>query len=211
MADKQFSLYEPALSLLLLAAFYAISRPAFSQTWVPFVGVQRQTLYKLSAAGKQLVSESEGAFMRNSNGSIYSRNTPVFGLPPGAQFPAHLQDARTGVTYILNYAQKSATPMFAGAGSSPLHAPSKPPVPADATPLGQKTIAGVKCIGYRLTNSPGLTVEIWFAPSLNYLAMAVHNTFPSENVERDADMISIDPGKQPDPQYFRLPGDPRAR
>jgi hypothetical protein len=200
----------PHRALLWLVVFCVVSPAAFAQKWVPFVGIQRQTAYKLLPSGKQLASETEGVFMRNSDGSVYSHNSPVFGLPPSARLPAHVQDASTGILYVINHAQKTATPMRELSNPSPLRIPTEPPVPADATPLGQKMIAGVQCVGYRLPATGGVTVEIWFAPSLNYLTVSARTTIVAEKKEIDMDMVSIEPGTEPDARYFQLPGDPKA-
>jgi hypothetical protein len=93
---------------------------------------------------------------------------------------------------------------------SPLRIPTELPVPADATPLGQKTIAGVKCVGYRLPASRGVSAEVWFAPSLNYLIVSAHTIIVRENIEADMDVVSIDSGREPDPRYFQLPSDPKT-
>jgi hypothetical protein len=211
MRSRQIFLKRAGLPLLLVVFCWAGSQQAVAQAWVPLVGIQKQTWYTLSPAGKQLRSESEGVFMRNVDGSIYSRNQPVFGLPPGAQFPARMQDARTGIVYVINYAQKTAVPMTELGHPSPLRIPIKPPVSPDAVPLGKKVIAGVQCVGYRLqTSSPGDLQEIWLAPSLNYLAVAGRIVIASQKEEHDFEMVSIEPGKQPDPRYFQLPGDPKG-
>lgn len=192
----------------LLIIWAGITQPvAVAQSWVPFVGTQEQIVYRLLPTGKQAISESRGVFMRNADGSIYNRNQLVEGLPAGAEFAAMFMDAKTGKTYRINYRAKSATTLPGVSGTS---LPMQPPTdvhPKGGVPLGEKVISGVQCIGWRVVRSTGRTTEIWYAPSLNYLTVSATIIDTNQNEETDLVMVTLEPGRQPAPQYFEIPQD----
>lgn len=99
----------PFVAVLMGTLLFPITevRSESSETqpaWVPFTATLISRTYEITPNGKQLVREKTGIFMRNSEGSIYSRTIPVF----GSQRPtlAGWEDNRTGIFYGLSYGQK---------------------------------------------------------------------------------------------------------
>ena len=73
--------------------------------------------------------------------------------------------------------------------------------------LGKQIISGMECEGYAIHDSrhKGEYVsEAWYAPSLNYLPIETKS--PNQAGQKVTTRVEeIQAGKEPDPQYFRLP------
>jgi hypothetical protein len=205
-AKKSVAALARCFSLAVCAC--VIQAVAMAQSWVPFVGTQEVTIYKLLPVGKQVVSQTRSVYMRNLDGSVYTRNLPVRGLPADANLGARLMDARTGKTYTISYANKSATLVHAisDAGSLPMR-PSTSAAPKGGVPLGEKVVGGVQCVGWRIVESLGRTQEIWRASSLNNFPVSAKITDTVQQEEVDLNMVSIEPGTVPEAQYFQIPKD----
>lgn len=183
--------------------------------WVPFVAQRIAKTYRLSASGKNLTRETSEVWLRNSAGSTYLRNTVVFGSsPPGASERAMLFDALTGTTYVIDYGAKTVRVMRKGSPPAPPSAASFEKNMANNQPVKQKAVAGVACMGWKMGWS-GSAVhtrgepagEAWFAPSLNFLPLATVMVDRENGVEIDTAVVSIQPGREPNPKLFLVPSD----
>jgi hypothetical protein len=73
--------------------------------------------------------------------------------------------------------------------------------------LGKQLVSGVECIGYKLADprhKGKYSGEEWFAPSLNFLAVRYRGRLP-DGGEISSLLKDLEPGKEPDPSFFRLP------
>jgi hypothetical protein len=198
-----------ALALIVLA--FSPGLPGGSGPWVPFVAQRIARLYRISGAGKTLIQEVSEVWLRNSQGSLYLRKTPIVSeLPQVAYEKAMLSDATTGTTYMLDYAAK--TIRIVGKGKPvvpPTSASFSSDMPQDRF-VGKKTIAGVECLRWRMVwadsaahaaGEPG--GEMCFAPSLNFAPIEAVESDGA--MESDTEVTSIQPGEEPDPKLFQLP------
>ncbi|MBZ5564656.1 MAG: hypothetical protein LAP13_19830 [Acidobacteriia bacterium] len=204
-----------SIILILGLATRSWGQQASKSKWVPFVAkfVVTNTI-ELPHMGNDKIHMS-GPFVRDGLGSSYRRQTVNrydSRLPVQGQVDiGFLYDRPHRKMYILDFARKTVkeedppdTPLFAVDPISPeefekLHAGDKF--------LGTMTISGVECDGYAV-HSPRqkgkYSSEVWYAPSLNYLAVKTR-TRPSPEQEQVTVVEDIHAGEEPDRSYFRIP------
>jgi hypothetical protein len=207
-----------ALSIVMLPGFKSSSlaqestvrEPAPAQ-WVPFVA--------------QIVEESRtdygrltvtGAYVRNRDGSSFRRITAHFtgSLPlVGVTDQGILYLRPQHVTYHIDFQRKSVTRQIDDVAKHPELGPD--PMTRDEFDkqhtiddfLGKQVISGVECEGYRIHHSRKKKKndpEAWFAPSLNFLVIKSQRR-TSEGFDVVGLIDDLQPGKEPDPAFFRLP------
>jgi hypothetical protein len=199
------------VALALIVVEFSPGLPGGSGPWVPFVAQRIARLYRISPSGKKLIGEASEVWLRNSQGSLYLRRTPIVSeVPEAAYEKAMLVEATTGTTYMLDYAAKTIRILRKGKPLVPVTPASfSSSMPQDRF-IGKKTIAGVECLQWRMVSADSLVHtagepggEMCFAPSLNFA--------PIESVDSDGAMesqmevTSIQPGQDPDPKLFQLP------
>jgi hypothetical protein len=202
-----------AILVFLLAAPLTVSfcGQEVRDGWVPVVAKKAQRFYKLSSGGTTLLSEELGIFLRNSDGSTYTRAIPVGGTATTWNAEATLEDARDGKTYAIDYQHRRATVIQRPEPGTVL--PLNPPTGEDyqaRSPdlsLGSKIIGGVECVGWKVVergpHNPG--GEIWVAPSLSYLIVESKIVDKGHDAFIDMVLEDIHGGKEPDPQFFHIP------
>ena len=179
--------------------------------WVPFVAQRISKTYRLSATGKTLIGEESDLWLRDDQGSLYLRITPIFGAVPGAPEVVLLFDATTGSTYRIDYRSKT---IRAQRGGQPVAAPLDAESFHSRRPrdrfIGRKTILGIECEGWRTVWAKsvahpegGSGGEEWVAPSLNFAPL--ESVTIDLGIEVDIRMTEIEPGAKADPMFFQLP------
>ncbi len=165
-------------------------------------------VYQSFLGGRTLIQERTGSFLRNRAGSIYRRTLSVLG--PQVDSTAHLEDAKTGKVYEIDYKSKKVTTI----GQLSMTTPRQPLTAdefrrqfASAQWLGKKVISEVECKGYKIPpNDGGATEgELWLAPSLNFLP--VQNKI-IDHLHNDAVLVTLEDihaGLDPDPELLRVP------
>jgi hypothetical protein len=180
--------------------------------WIPVVAKQDTKIFRLTAQGKELIQESTGIRLQNSDGSTYVRVIPVGGIEPEQMGHATLVNLRAGKVYSISYAQKLVSVTREAPPGQPL--PTLPVTPEEFrsryTPhaqLGKRVIEGIECEGYRVSPRPGgnLSGEIWAAPAANFLIVESTIIDSEANVEIVTKLHDIQIGKEPDPRFFQLP------
>lgn len=197
---------------LLAIAFPWLTLHA-SGHWVPFVAQRVSKVYRVTASGKVLVSETSQLWLRNSQGSVYRRKLRI--KAPGlsdkpASATAKLFDNTTGITYRIIYPTKSVLIMTKRGPAVPTTSVSFHKQLTKDRFIGRKIIDGIECEGWRLTwgitnahPTGGDAGVEWVAPSLNYIPLeSVINDDPYELVRR---VTKIQPRTEPDSHFFQLP------
>lgn len=198
-----------ALALVVVAISSGL--PGGSGLWVPFVAQRITRTYEVSASGKTLINEVSEVWLRNSQGSIYIRKTPIVSEVPQAAFErAMLFDATTGTMYMLDYTAKVIKMLRKGKSVvPPTSASLLSGMPQDRF-LGSKTVAGVECQRWQTVwrgsvvhtaGEPG--GEMCYAPSLNFAP--IESVTLDGTTETDSEVTSIQPGQEPDPKLFQAP------
>jgi len=205
-------LYATLVVICLASGTAAFSQAEKSITagWVPFVAKWVQTNDIESMRGHYTATAS-GIFVRDKRGSWFRRLTTksVRGDLPIINYTdaAFLCDRVNRRAYLLDFSSKTITPMQMNDRDQPLSSQDFEFQHSLDKFLGKQIISGVECEGYAIHGSRhnGLyTTEEWYAPSLNYLVVEskvhVHG-----DQEVEARLEEIQAGKEPDPQYLRLP------
>jgi len=185
-----------------------------SGRWVPFVAQRLMQTYQLSGNSKKLIAEKSEVWLRNSQGSIYLRGTPIVGVTPSAAWEtASLFDAASGTTYLIDYKNQTVTAQRKGKPVAPPTAASFHSHMPQSRFIGRKTIDGIECEGWRMVwsggspppNSGQPAGEIWVAPSLNFAELdgVILDHLIGEEI--DVHVVSISPGQEPDTGLFQLP------
>jgi hypothetical protein len=179
--------------------------------WVPFVAQRISKVYEVTPNGKVLIAETSQVWLRDSKGSLYQRNTPVFGRGPGMESAtATLFDGTTGTTYMINYPGKMVRTMKTG------H-PAEPPTPASFHAympqnrfIGRRIIDGIECEGWRTKWADsaahpggGNAGETWVAPSLDFVPL--ESVMNDNGMEIDVRVTSIQTGTEPDASLMQIP------
>lgn len=173
--------------------------------WVPFVATWSARSFKLTSSGKELISEKLTVRMRDSNGSIYNRSITISGI---RHDHVTLDDNRSGNVYSINYSRKEAVVIRS---SSEARRPRTAEEFANQWThgeeyLGTKTIDGIECVGYMVSESVDRSTPTWFAPSLNFAILQV-TLHPRPDVELLLSLEDIRVGEEPDPNLFQIPED----
>ena len=173
--------------------------------WVPFVATGSARSFKLTSSGKELISEELALRMRDSHGSTYTRSVTISG---NRHDHVTLDDNRSGNVYSINYSRKEAVVIRS---SSEARRPRTAEEFANQWThgeeyLGTKTIDGIECVGYMVSESVDQSTPTWFAPSLNFAILQV-TLHPRPDVELVLSLEDIRVGEEPDPNLFRIPED----
>jgi hypothetical protein len=198
-----------ALALLAVADWGGFLDSAGA--WVPFVAQRESKSYRVSASGKVLAEHTSGLWLRNSQGSLYERDTPIFTEVPQAAYEAALLfDNTNGTTYQVDYAAKTIKVLRRGRPVAPPEPDEfRRQMPKDRF-IGGKTIAGVVCERWQtvwagsVLHSPGEAAgEECDAPSLNFTPLEIVTL--DDGIEDHTIVTAINVGVEPDPTFFRLP------
>jgi hypothetical protein len=202
------------LLVLLLAGGSGVSlgqesvprEPAPTQ-WVPFVAEKVEE--SRTDYGRLTVA---GAYVRNKDGSEYRRRTAHSTGPlplVGATDEGILYVRPQNVTYEIDFRRKIVIRHVAkhpDLGPEPITRDEFDKQRVTDDFLGKQVISGVECEGYRIhhggkkkKNDP----EAWFAPSLSFLVVKSQRR-TSEGFDVVASIDNLEPGKEPDPAFFRL-------
>jgi hypothetical protein len=196
-----------------LAASWGTEEPKAAE-WVPFVAKLVEKTEIEEVGGPYTVTTS-GVFLRDKHGSWYRRTTAASRRLPirGATDTAFLFDRVNHKYYFIDFTRKAIKAMRVSAseqfwfGLSPTSPQEFGQHRSQDKFLGKKIISGMECEGYRIhdpRHKGKYLAEVWYAPSLNYLAIeAKSRIYGSQKVTTRVEEIQI--GKEPDPQYFRLP------
>jgi hypothetical protein len=196
--------------LALRLCFFAIwagSGTLCCAQWTPLVAKVEKTIYRVAPDGPKPVKENVGIFMRNSHGSISTRDLTVSGRSAGSAEPAVLEDRPGGKVYRISYESRKAVvikqrraedqapvPQF-------VHRPSNPDLR-----VSKKVVGGVECELFRVPEAgeTGRFAEFCFAPSLNDLI--IESRFPMDGgMELVTTFEQIKAGEELDPALFRIP------
>jgi hypothetical protein len=208
------SLYVTLVLIWLVFGLAAAARAEESaKGWVPFVAKWVQKIDQ-QAVGVPSTTVISGIFVRNKEGSWFKRATIKSRLPVlGGADTASLLDWVNHKSYFINFTNKTIKPLQLKIDAEPQSGENSTSAQAFKQRhsqdkfLGKRTISGVECEGYALHDSrhKGKFVsEAWYAPSLNYMEVESRGRDQmGEMVTTQIEEIQV--GKEPDPQYFRLP------
>jgi hypothetical protein len=205
-----FSLVATGLALSLSADCDAQSN---SGKWVAVTA--RESHQQYYGEGRRAILETGGVYLRDSHGSVYeeTRFLPATGIAP--HLSAFLFDSSRGVTYAIDLTGKRVQALRPrGQRDQPeeFHRflASDPPTAEmfylarrGDKPLGRKKISGVECVGFRIGSSRYRYSEVWFAPSLNFLAVRI--AVYREDSEIVTTLRDIEVGEEADAKFFRIP------
>jgi hypothetical protein len=209
----------PPLFLLIPMFVFLLASPLLAQQtavprWVPFSARQVQHI-RGQAGGAIIDAEVSGVFVRDGHGSIYRRMTPRSHSPLllyGDDI-AELFDRPNNVSYWINYTKKTVKVQNGRPGVQPhagelLIRETFDQFHAGQESLGQRTIEGYECEGYRVPDPSWKKhfAEVWYAPALNFLALLAKTQLRSGH-EVTVQVTEMHAGKEPDPGYFRVPPD----
>jgi len=209
----------PTLVVICLASGTAAFSQAEKSTtaeWVPFVANFVRTSETDVMARRYTVSFS-GIYVRDKQGSWYRRSKAkvIHGNLPlvGALDTAYLYERADNELYLIDYTRKTIQASQAKdtdqvpLGGNPMSQQTFEQYRSQDTFLGKQTISGVECEGYAIHDARHkgkYVAEVWYAPSLNYLPVETKSRYQGDQwVTTRVEDIQI--GKEPDPQYFRLP------
>jgi hypothetical protein len=196
-----------------VAASWGTEEPKAAE-WVPFVAKSVQKTEIEEVGGPYAVTAS-GVFLRDKHGSWYRRTTVASSRLPirGATDTAFLFDRVNHKYYLLDFTRKAIKGLQVS-GSEQVWFRLSPISPQEFGQdrskdkfLGKKISSGVECEGFAIhdpRHKGKYLAEVWYAPSLNYLAVEARSRAPSGH-EVTTQVEEIQVGKEPDPQYFRLP------
>lgn len=190
-----------------------------SAEWTPLVArfIERdQTWTKL---GTPDTLEFSGSYFRDRFGSWYRRMQIASRLNllrvVGGTDSALLYDRPNHAMYTLDFTRGTVHRQTVDVSVLPEFGPA--PMSREAfwashtqdKALGKKKIGGLECEGYALRDERRqnkYVAEMWYAPSLAYLAVAAKTHFKGDQ-DVTTMLEDIQPGKDPDPQFFTLPVD----
>ena len=163
--------------------------------------------------------EFSGIYFRDRCGSWYRRLQVASRLNllrvVGGADSALLYDRPNHTMYTLDFTRGTIRKQLVDATALPDFAPtpmSQQVFEAEHSQdkfLGKKRMAGVECAGYALRDERRkgkYVAEMWYAPALAFLAVAAKSHFKG-NQDITTLLEDIQPGKDPDPQFFTLPVD----
>ena len=184
--------------------------------WVPFVAKLVEEEVHKPPGGMSVHVTIAGVFVRNSRGVLYRRmvasvgsDLPVQGLSLDT---ADLHDRPHRIRYEIDYVNKtikresdpSGDPDFA---VGPMSRADFDRRHAADLSLGKQIVAGVECEGYKLSDprhKGKYRGEAWFAPSVDFLLVRYSGRL-SSGAAVTLEVKDLEPGKEPDPSFFRLP------
>jgi hypothetical protein len=208
---------------MLVVMYLPSGTTAFSQAeklitaeWVPFVAKLVRTSETDVITRRYTVSIS-GIYVRDKQGSWYRRSTAkvIHGDLPlaGALDTAYLYERADNKLYLIDYTRKTIQASQvkdtdqALLGGNPMSQQTFEQYHSQDRFLGKQTISGVDCEGYAIhdpRHKGKYVAEVWYAPSLNYLAVETKSRYQGDQWVT-ARVEGIQVGKEPDPQYLRLP------
>lgn len=183
--------------------------------WVPFVA---RFVEEVNEPVPSLVTvrvKTEGVYVRDSQGVSYTRrvSSTRSALPlRGAVDIAILHDRPNHTSYVIDFAKKTIQQRMDPSGNpdfavEPLSRADFERRHAADLFLGKQVVSGVECEGYKIADprhKGKYKGEGWFAPSLNFMMVRYHGRLP-DGGEISTLLQDIEPGKEPDPSFFRLP------
>jgi hypothetical protein len=190
-----------------------------SAHWTPLVARFVERDHAWTQHGLPETLEFSGVYYRDRSGSWYRRmqvasRLNLLRIVSGTD-SALLYDRPNHTMYTLDFARGTVQKQLVDAKALPDFAASpmsREVFEADHAEdkfLGRKRLGGLDCEGYALRDERRknkYVAEMWYAPSLAYLAVSAKTHFNG-----DQDIITtledIQPGKDPDPQFFTLPVD----
>lgn len=186
-----------------------------SPHWVPFVATLVQEMYEPLLSGPSVRGTIAGVYVRNGQGVSYTRRVASTrsALPlQGARDVAFLHDRPNHITYVIDFVRKTikqesdapGNPDFA---AEPMSRADFERLHAADLSLGKQMVSGVECEGYKVADprhKGKYRGEEWFAPSLNFLLIRYAGRLP-DGGETTTLVKDLEPGKEPDPNLFRLP------
>jgi hypothetical protein len=210
-------LYATLVVICLASATTAFSQAEKPNTaeWVPFVAKWVQT--NETEGWRRNTVVISGIYVRDKQGSWYRRSTArvTHGDLPlaGALDTAYLYQRVDNKLYLIDYTRKTIRASQvkdthqAVLGGNPMSQQTFEQYRSQDRFLGKQTISGVECEGYAIRDprhKGKYVAEVWYAPSLNYLAVETKSR-PQGDQWAATRVEEIQVGKEPDPQYFRLP------
>jgi hypothetical protein len=190
-----------------------------SPQWTPLIARFVERDHSWTEHGLPETLEFSGVYFRDRWGSWYRRMQIASRLDllrvVGGTDSALLFDRPNHTMYTLDFTRGTVQKQLVDARALPdfAVAPMSRQVfeaaHSEDKLVGRKRLAGVDCVGYALRDERRkgkYVAEMWYAPSLAYLAVSAKTHFKG-----DQDIVTtledIQPGKEPDPQFFTLPVD----
>jgi len=213
------SLASPLCAQQSQAPLESLASPAGQ--WIPLTARFVERDHAWTEHGLPEMLEFSGVYLRDRYGSWYRRMKLASRLNLlrviGGTDSALLYDRPQRTMYTLDFtrgtAQKqvidvSATPEFALA---PISSREFEAYHSQDKFLGMKNLSGLDCVGYALRDERRknkYVAEMWYAPSLAFLAVGAKSHFKGDQ-DVTTMLEDIQPGRDPDPQFFTVPVDLR--
>jgi hypothetical protein len=187
--------------------------------WIPLVARFVERDHTWTQHGLPEALEFSGTYFRDRYGSWYRRMKLASRLNllrvVGGTDSALLYDRPNHTMYTIDFTQSTLHKQVVDASAFPDFAAapmSRQVFEADHSQdkfLGRKRVGGLDCEGYALRDERRknkYVAEMWYAPSLAFLAVAAKSHFKGDQ-DITTTLEDIQPGRDPDPQYFTLPVD----
>ncbi|HEV2381722.1 MAG TPA: hypothetical protein VG206_18280 [Terriglobia bacterium] len=209
------------LGAALICACGALVRAQQLQTpaaeWTPLVArfVERDQTWTEHGLPETL--EFSGSYLRDRRGSWYRRMQVASHLNllaiVGGTDSGLLYDRPNHTMYSIDFTRgtvqkqvvdASVLPDFAAA---PMSRKVFEAFHSEDRYLGKKRLGSLECEGYALRDERRrnkYVAEMWYAPSLAFLAVAAKSHFKGDQ-DVTTLLEDIQPGKDPDPQFFTVP------
>lgn len=190
--------------------------------WTPLVArfVERDQTWTEHGLPETL--EFSGSYLRDRCGSWYGRmqvasHLNLLGIVGGTD-SALLYDRPNHTMYSIDFTRgtvqkhvvdASVLPDFA---TAPMARKVFEGFHSGDKYLGKKRLGSLECEGYALRDERRrnkYVAEMWYAPSLAFLAVAAKTHFKGDQ-DVTTLLEDIQPGKDPDPQFFTVPVDLKA-
>jgi hypothetical protein len=190
-----------------------------SPAWTPLVARFVERDHTWTEHGSPEMLEFSGVYLRDRYGSWYRRMK----LAPPLNLlrvvcgtdSALLYDRPHHTMYTLDFTRGTVQKQVVDVSALPEFAPAPVSTQGFETShskdkfLGLKNLAGLECVGYALRDErhkSKYVAEMWYAPSLAFLAVAAKSRFKGDQ-DITTTLEDIQPGRDPDPQYFTVPVD----
>jgi hypothetical protein len=205
-----FAIFAGLMSMPFVFAAAQAPAPAMTAAaWVPFSAEQVEIHRgpKPYADGPA-PERCDGQYAQSAAGETYTHG--------GCSILATIIDRHNRVRWELDLSLKTARRFnidprhYAVFAEQPLTPEAFAQTHAEDRALGKKVISGVECEGFEI--QPGKAggqyrrAEVWYAPSLNYVAVKFHFASP-DGGDVTVTLDHIETGRPPDPALFQVPPD----
>lgn len=181
----------------MLLLLFSLIGSAHAQ-WTPVGAESAELTYQINSDGTEILSrEVRGEYFRSRNGSEVRTKIPAG--EPRARGQKYLRDARTGIAYLLDLEQRTATVIFKHS------LPLLPRTDRDtADHQGHQIVGDLECLGLRMK------LDGAYIPGVTWISIP-HDLEEKQEVllpeTREVSTLYEIRFVEPDPSVFQIPND----